>query len=785
MILINYEGVRMSETKLMENASKTIKEQIKEYSVNHLNQTFSTDDIKKELNEKYATPFNSVIPTDYCYNCTNKGINFDLSTRFFEKIEGGLFKSLGPNYSYTGTVLNKKEIFGTWENGIFTLKNDYAESLLPVLFEQFLNYKNSSDKYDEQYKWDYAKKYEGQFRNLDNLIEKLSTLEPCNFQSFFIRNSGIRWLVSFAPEKLIESFSALFNNNDDLTTRIENFRSIIKETLLENDGWKNKNLADPGVDTAAFFLFADNYCSNLLFTKMKPFNNYAKQLRMGNLLKFNSGEERYIAWQQYCVDTLIPAMNDYYKTENTLLDAQDFIWFVGNMENSETESLEEDTTKYWMLAAGRNGDKWEDFKTNSIIAIGWDELGSLSQYPTREDMKQAIITTYNETNPKNNSLATWQFANDIKIGDIVFIKSSRTGILGRGIVESDYIFDDSRADYKNIRKVNWTHIDKSFEYESKWAVKTLTDITPYTEDVKKLESQFDIDVEETEEDFESYSKEDFLSDVFMDEEKYELLKNLLLNKKNIILQGSPGVGKTYSAKRLAYSILGKKDSSKVKMVQFHQSYGYEDFVMGYRPSENGFELKEGPFYEFCKNAEKDIDNKYFFIIDEINRGKLSKILGELLMLIETDKRGTSLRLLYKDEQFTVPKNVYIIGMMNTADRSLAMMDYALRRRFSFFEFEPAFETDSFKRYQLEKNNDKYSALIQEIIKLNKTISDDPCLGNGFTVGHSYFCTNKNTIDDEWLRAVVDFELAPLLKEYWFDEPEKYNTWIQKLKATIK
>lgn len=371
----------------------------------------------------------------------------------------------------------------------------------------------------------------------------------------------------------------------------------------------------------------------------------------------------------------------------------------------------------------------------------------------------------------------------MQIGDIVYAKSSRTKILGRGIIESDYIYDDNRADYKNIRKVNWTHCNK-FEFNTKWAIKTLTDVTPYTEDVKNLEMQFDIDVDEQENYFESYSEEDFLNDVFMDESQYKTLKTLLLTKKNIILQGAPGVGKTYTAKRLAYSILGKKDSNKVKMVQFHQSYGYEDFIMGYRPSENGFELKYGPFYNFCKLAEEDSDNKYFFIIDEINRGKLSKILGELLMLIETDKRGLSLQLLYKEEQFSVPKNVYIIGMMNTADRSLAMMDYALRRRFSFFEFEPAFETESFKNYQFDKNNEKYNELIRKIIELNKEIANAPCLGNGFRIGHSYLCTN-NIIDDNWLKSVIEFEIAPLIKEYWFEEPEKYNSWISKLRSAVK
>ena len=180
--------------------------------------------------------------------------------------------------------------------------------------------------------------------------------------------------------------------------------------------------------------------------------------------------------------------------------------------------------------------------------------------------------------------------------------------------------------------------------------------------------------------------------------------------------------------------------------------------MGYRPTSAHYELKYGPFYDFCKQAEEDADNKYFFIIDEINRGKLSKIFGELLMLIETDKRGLSLQLLYRDEQFSVPKNVYIIGMMNTADRSLAMMDYALRRRFSFYEFKPAFLTESFKKYHLEKGNEKYSSLIQEIIRLNKEILEDPCLGDGFRIGHSYFCTSKDTIDDEWLNSVVNYEI---------------------------
>ena len=286
--------------------------------------------------------------------------------------------------------------------------------------------------------------------------------------------------------------------------------------------------------------------------------------------------------------------------------------------------------------------------------------------------------------------------------------------------------------------------------------------------------------------YQEYTVENFLDDVYMPEEDYTRLVGLLRNKKNIILQGAPGVGKTYAANRLAYSMMGVKDVERVMMVQFHQSYSYEDFIMGFRPSATGFELKKGAFYNFCKKAEVDSDNEYFFIIDEINRGNLSKIFGELFMLIENDKRGNALQLLYSDEKFAVPKNVYIIGMMNTADRSLAMLDYALRRRFAFFDIKPGFETPGFSEYRKALDNEKFNKLISCVESLNREISDDESLGEGFCIGHSYFCNlQPDTIDDSWLYGVVEYELIPLLKEYWFDEPMKVKDWSENLRSTIK
>lgn len=275
----------------------------------------------------------------------------------------------------------------------------------------------------------------------------------------------------------------------------------------------------------------------------------------------------------------------------------------------------------------------------------------------------------------------------------------------------------------------------------------------------------------------SYTKKDFLSEVYMSENQYDRLSGVLLNKMNLILQGAPGVGKTFTAKRLAYSLMGEKDDSRIEFVQFHQNYSYEDFVMGYRPSGDSYELKYGIFYQFCKKAENQPDKKFFFIIDEINRGNLSKIFGELLMLIEKDYRGTKATLAYNGMPFSVPKNLYIVGMMNTADRSLAMIDYALRRRFSFFEMAPAFESKGFKEYQHSLDSRTFNELISEIVKLNGEISRDKSLGKGFCIGHSYFCgKTKETCTNEWMQSVVNYDILPMLSEYWFDDDTKVQRW---------
>lgn len=282
----------------------------------------------------------------------------------------------------------------------------------------------------------------------------------------------------------------------------------------------------------------------------------------------------------------------------------------------------------------------------------------------------------------------------------------------------------------------------------------------------------------------AYTKDDFLNEVYMTEERYETLVNVLRNKKNIILQGAPGVGKTFAARRLAWSMMGEKDDSRIEFVQFHQNYSYEDFMMGYKPVEDGFELKYGIFYRFCQKAANQPDKEVFFIIDEINRGNMSKIFGELLMLIEKDYRGTKMTLAYNGLPFSVPKNLYIIGMMNTADRSLAMIDYALRRRFSFFEIEPGFDSQGFISYQNGLNSETLDELISKVKELNRKIAADKSLGRGFCIGHSYFC-GRDVCTDEWLHSVVDYDILPMLSEYWFDDENEFQRWKNVLQGVFQ
>ncbi|HOI71245.1 MAG TPA: DUF3578 domain-containing protein [Methanobacterium sp.] len=488
----------------------------------------------------------------------------------------------------------------------------------------------------------------------------------------------------------------------------------------------------------------------------------------------------------------------------------------------------------WLLSPGENAAYWDEFRKNNIITIGWGKLGDLTQF---DGDKDKILNALEKTYPKksgtfrapgrnktpkqtNNAKAILDFSKEMKIGDIVFVKKGTTTLLGIGIVTSDYKFSkeskipiglEKVPDYNHFRDVKWL---KCGEFdatpEGKMIQKTLTNITNYPSKTfegllyyQALGKLMDFPIDEYINPLKGsewnrnikYGKEDFLQEVVFLEKNYNQLVNLIKRKKNIILQGPPGVGKSFIAKRLAYSIMGCKDENRVEFIQFHQSYSYEDFIQGFRPAKDGFNLKDGVFYNFCRKAQDDQNNDYYFIIDEINRGNISKIFGELMMLIEEDKRGEkfAIHLTYSDEgepKFFIPNNVYVIGMMNTADRSLAMIDYALRRRFVFYSVDPLFEEeDLFNNYltNIGLEEELAKKIISRFKILNQKISEDDSLGDGFKIGHSYFCALGNINDDyesknheDWYYSIITYEIAPLLKEYWFDNIETAQEEIDKL-----
>lgn len=443
------------------------------------------------------------------------------------------------------------------------------------------------------------------------------------------------------------------------------------------------------------------------------------------------------------------------------------------------------TTQFWKVAPGENARLWSQCHEGGYICVGWKEIGDMRQYTESAVFKDK----YRELHGSNRQCKEiWSFAKELKKGDIVIANNGLQSIVGVGTVTGDYYFDDSRAEYKHCVPVQW---DITTEFPVPEAARNIT-ATWFQGTVKRISRQEysqlvsgqqadtstspkqSTDIDEIATSTNRYTE--ICTATFLDEKFFEDCERLLKTKKQIIMQGAPGTGKTFVAEQLATLWAG--DPSRVKVVQFHESYGYEDFVYGIKPrvGEDGktaFNPEPGLFLKFCETVRQDKANQYVLLIDEINRAKTARVFGELLFLLEYRNKTVALQC---GESFSIPQNLYIIGTMNTTDKSIALVDYALRRRFAFIDLVPIkdVQTDgqscrqsSVLRKWMDANEIGNAADIEQLyVALNNAVAQKD---EALLVGHSYFM-QQQAINEKWfsaelLRFIWDYYVMPLIAEY--------------------
>lgn len=630
---------------------------------------------------------------------------------------------------------------------------------------------------DEKYKWQNIKQFQDNWdidaENFADMLEKaIPDTNLLSARNFFPRGMIFNFVES-APEEVRSMFKNLYNEQLDIKERIQTFINNSEEIRKKygSEKWKNHFQNENVVSIYLWLKYPEKY----YIYKPTAYKNFYEMIdyqpdtnnkvKVIECFKFYDEIKDYIEKQdtepeEKLSKALASTPDCYADTSlNTLISDMAFFLYQEKKINEKSNDFFVEALKNAQLSFTQQNKFYHvQFTYNTYKMLirtfnGNTNYISKKQLPNLQEDIYIAIVWYDRNKPETIYLVP---ATEWKKKNSIFIE-----------LENEWEINLTLNKKSQLAPFEFSKVLETLHKQTKTV--TDNDNSPRTLPASQTPAA-------------QYTKQEYLKEVYQEDSDYETLESLLQNKKNIILQGCPGVGKSFAAKRLAYAIMSEMDDTRIKYIQFHQNYSYEDFIMGYKPEKDGFILKKGVFYEFCKKAEKDLQRPYFFIIDEINRGNLSKIFGELLLAIENEYRGNPITLAYDEENtFTVPENLYLIGMMNTADRSLAMIDYALRRRFSFFTMKPAFKSTGFQNYQNSLNNKHFDELISIIIELNDAISRDESLGDGFCIGHSYFChkpAEKNF--NSWLKEIVYYDILPTLHEYWFDDKETYEKWRTKL-----
>lgn len=642
---------------------------------------------------------------------------------------------------------------------------------------------------DEKYKWEAIKNFHDHWDiDAESFIDmfKKATADsedgkkPLNLlaASYFYPRDMILYFAREDETTVRNMFRTLFDESLDLTVRIEAFQSAAESLRSKYDDgtWRNHYQNTNAISTYLWLRYPDKY----YIYKYELFRKAAILLDSDHVPKRDGSVASMIeGFRMY--DEICEVVKADPEIRQMIRDAMDPSCYPDPEMKTATIDVGFYLARFYLDEKAGRTDNAEWFPADYSPNLTVDDWVGLLKDPTVfTDDSLRIMKRMKDYGGQ----ATCKQLS-VKYGGTINFYNSGASFLARRVAEKTGcpVFESENGNIKwwPVLYVG-KHAGKEDDGNYIWKLRDELSEAIDRTDLSRIEL---ISTERSGPATCAYTKTDFLSTVYMSADRYDALEALVRNKMNVILQGAPGVGKTFAARRLAYAMMGEMDDSRIEMVQFHQNYSYEDFVMGYRPDGSGFKLTEGIFYRFCRLAAGNPDKPYFFIIDEINRGNMSRIFGELLMLIEKDYREIGITLAYNGTPFSVPENLYLIGMMNTADRSLAMIDYALRRRFSFFEMEPAFNSEGFIAYQNALANETFDALIGQIKILNREITEDKSLGRGFQIGHSYFCgRDKSGCTEEWMHAVVEYDILPTLNEYWFDEPLTLNRWEKNLRGVF-